>query len=165
MPIQSQICHWTCTKLTDVHDNYISECLNLHQQSTLSPVLQITPVTMQTVNRQYHSYWYFSAGRSTDIPPLEAGDYIQCPHFHALASQWQCSLHSWAVDRKILLCTWIKMPRTTQNYTIYYDQNATIVKGQLNDTKEHSQKRTSSQHIRIYRLYWLNIKLANVPLT
>ena len=110
------ICHWTCTKLMNLHDNNISECLNLHQQSTLSPVVQITPVTMQTVNRQYHSYWYFSVGRSTDIPPLEAGDYIQCPHFHALASQWQCSLHSWAIDRKILLYTWIKMPRTTQNY-------------------------------------------------
>lgn len=56
--------------------------------------------------------WYSSVGRSTDIPLLEAGDYTQCLHFHALASQWQCSLHSWTVDRKI---PWIKTLQMWRN--------------------------------------------------
>lgn len=74
----------------------------MHQQSTLSPEEQMAPVATQTVNQNYHpNLWYSSVGRSTDTPLLEASDYTQCLHFHALASQWQCSLHSWAVDRKM----------------------------------------------------------------
>ena len=77
----------------------------MHQQSTLSPEEQMAPVARQTVNQNYHpNLWYSSVGRSTDTPLLEASDYTQCLHFHALASQWQCILHSWAVDRKISKC-------------------------------------------------------------
>ena len=97
--------------LYKTHHKSMSQCISSPHFLLQNKINK--PVARQTVNQNYHpNLWYSSVGRSTDIPLLEAGDYIQCPHFHALASQWQCSLHSWAVDRKT---PWIKTLQMWRN--------------------------------------------------